>query len=237
MTSNIFDIDITQLSLEETTKKILESVRESKKIHVVTANSEMLYLTTQDKRLKHILQRANIVTPDGVGAVWAARKLSEPVKERVAGFDLFCALLSKGKNINVFLLGAKNDVVKKAVKQIEKEYPNVRVVGFNDGFFNNDETIVNTINEKNVDILFVALGCPKQEYWISNHLSKLDIKVAMGVGGSFDVIAGEVKRAPQLWQKLGLEWAYRLIKQPSRFKRMLALPKFVLKVFFQNNSK
>ncbi len=230
MTSSIFDIEISQKSLKETEQIIFKNIKENKKIHVVTANSEMLYLTTKDSKLKNILQKADIVTPDGVGSVWAAKKLSKPVKERVAGFDLLTSLLKNGSNINIFLLGANNNVVKKAAEKIANNYPNINIVGFHDGYFDDNEKIIEVINQSETEILFVALGCPKQEYWIRENFNKLRLNVAMGVGGSFDVIAGEVKRAPKLWQKLGLEWAYRLIKQPSRFKRMLALPKFVMKV-------
>ncbi len=234
MTSKIFSIEISQLGLAETTKTILQNLDKSGKSHIVTANSEMLYLTTKDKKLKKILQNAEIVTPDGVGAVWAAKKLSKPVKERVAGFDLFRSILEHGDGINIFLLGAKPNIVEKAAENISRTYKDVNAVGFNDGYFKDNDLVISEINNSKADILFVALGCPKQEYWISDNLDDLDIKVAMGVGGSFDVVAGEVKRAPKIWQRLGLEWAYRLIKQPNRFFRMLSLPKFVVKVFLEN---
>lgn len=234
MASEIFNIKISQLDLNETTKAVLQKINKPGKSHIVTANSEMLYLTTRDKKLKNILQKAEIVTPDGVGAVWAAKKLSKPVKERVAGFDLFKSILEHGNEINVFLLGAKKNTVEKAADYISKSYEKIEVVGINDGYFENSDLVVSEINGSRADVLFVALGCPKQEYWISDNLDNLNVKVAMGVGGSFDVIAGEVKRAPKMWQSLGLEWAYRLIKQPSRFLRMLALPKFVIKVLIEN---
>ncbi|MFP4456453.1 MAG: WecB/TagA/CpsF family glycosyltransferase [Clostridia bacterium] len=236
MASEIFNIEISQLGLSETTKAIFQKIEKPGKNHIVTANSEMLYLTTKDERLRKILQAAEIVTPDGVGAVWAAKKLSNPVKERVAGFDLFKSILEAESCIKIFLLGAKKSTVEKAADNISRSYRNVKVVGYNDGFFEDSDSVVSKINCSNADILFVALGCPKQEYWISDNLEKLNVKVAMGVGGSFDVIAGEVKRAPKVWQKLGLEWAYRLIRQPTRFFRMLSLPKFVIKVFLENKN-
>lgn len=234
MASEIFNIRISQLGLSETTEAIFQKIEKPGKNHIVTANSEMLYLTTKDERLRKILQAADIVTPDGVGAVWAAKKLSNPVKERVAGFDLFKSILEAESCIKIFLLGAKKSTVEKAADKISRSYKNVKVVGYNDGFFEDSDAVVSKINCSNADILFVALGCPKQEYWISDNLENLNVKVAMGVGGSFDVIAGEVRRAPRVWQKLGLEWAYRLIKQPTRFFRMLSLPKFVIKVFLEN---
>jgi len=234
MSSEIFNIKMSQLSFFETTETILQKANKPGKSHIVTANSEILYLTTKDKKLKKILQQADIVTPDGIGAVWAAKKLSEPVKERVAGVDLFKSILEHGEGINIFLLGAKRSTVEKLARIIKEEYKGVSVVGFNDGYFENNDLVISEINKSNADFLFVALGCPKQEYWISDNLDNLDIKVAMGVGGSFDIVAGDVKRAPLIWQRLGLEWAYRLFKQPSRFFRMLALPKFVIKVILEN---
>ena len=225
-TSKVFDIDISKLDLLESANLVNKWLSQDKKRQVVTANSEMLYLAYKDKEFKYILQNADMVTPDGVGSVWAAKTLDTAVKERVAGYDLLRKILEVSR-AKVFLLGAKDEVVSSAAKKIRKMYQGIDVVGYKDGYFEDDELVIKEINSLEPDIIFVALGCPRQEIWISKNLEKLNVKVAMGVGGSFDVIAGIVKRAPRIWQKLGIEWLYRLIKQPSRFTRMLALPKFV----------
>ncbi len=225
-TSKVFDIDISKLDLLESANLVNKWLSQDKKRQVVTANSEMLYLAYKDKEFKNILQNADMVTPDGVGSVWAAKTLDTAVKERVAGYDLLRKILEVSR-AKVFLLGAKDEVVKSAARKIGKQYQEIDVVGYKDGYFVDDELVIKEINSLEPDIIFVALGCPRQEIWISKNLEKLNVKVAMGVGGSFDVIAGIVKRAPIIWQKLGVEWLYRLIKQPSRFTRMLALPKFV----------
>ncbi len=226
--SKVLDINIANLDIVKTAELIKSWLLQSGKKQVITANSEMLYLAHKDKEFRKILQNASIVTPDGIGVVWAAKLLDKPVAERVAGYDLMLKILEIS-DAKVFLLGAEAKVVKEAARKING-YRGISVAGYSDGYFESDDIVVEKINKAKPDIIFVALGCPKQEFWISKNLEELNVKVCMGVGGSFDVIAGNVKRAPKLWQRMGLEWLYRLIKQPSRFFRMLALPKFALLV-------
>jgi N-acetylglucosaminyldiphosphoundecaprenol N-acetyl-beta-D-mannosaminyltransferase len=163
--------------------------------------------------------------------VYAAKWTGQPITERVTGIELLEALMKQADqhHWNVYLLGAAPDVNRLAAEKLAERYPGARVVGYRDGFFHKDEEeqIVQEIVERKPHLLFVAMGAPKQDQWIASHWLQLQVPLVMGVGGSFDVIAGKVKRAPVLWQKLHLEWMYRLLSQPSRWKRQLAIPRFV----------
>lgn len=172
--------------------------------------------------------------PDGAGLVWAASQLGEDVAERVAGFDLMHELLKTGENYgwSVFLLGAAPDVVEKAAENFAARYPRIRIAGWHHGYFDadEDERIVEEVRRAEPDLLFVARSLDTQEQWIARHRDALGARLMMGVGGSFDVVAGKLKRAPLFMQKLKLEWLYRLLQEPTRIGRMLALPRFVVKV-------
>ncbi|UCZ52712.1 WecB/TagA/CpsF family glycosyltransferase [Bacillus shivajii] len=233
---NILGLKISKLTQQQTVMKILSSVQRKKRMFVVTANPEIVMCAHEEEDYYRILQTADIITPDGIGVVKGARILGERIPERVAGYDLFLKLLKEAneKELSIYLLGAKEIVLAKSVDVIKKDFPNVNIVGHHHGYFNlHDETIVNEIKDKNPDFVFVALGFPRQEEWISRHISNFEKGVFIGLGGSFDVIAGETLRAPDIWIKLNVEWLYRLIKQPSRWRRMLSLPHFIIKVLGQ----
>ncbi len=203
---------------------------------IVTPNSEIIVRGSRDKDLSRIIASADLVIPDGIGLVYASRLKGDPLKERVTGIDfLNCALdrleLS-GKSI--FLLGGQPGIADEAAKKMKRAFPNLKVAGTRHGFFSVDEErgLIAEINESEADLLCVALGSPKQEKFMDRHHKSLNVRVAIGVGGSLDVWAGMVKRAPRFYRKFGLEWLYRLMKQPSRYKRMAALPIFMMKVLF-----
>ncbi|MNP25693.1 putative N-acetylmannosaminyltransferase [compost metagenome] len=181
-----------------------------------------------------IMKNAEFIVPDGTGVVWAARIGGEPVQERVAGFDLLHELMRKGESYHwrVYLLGSTPEVIKETASKLQQQYPGVNIVGFRDGFFgpDEDEAVVAQIKDTTPDILFVARDAATQEPWIAQYKADLAIPIMMGVGGSFDVISGKTKRAPVVFQKLGLEWLHRLLSEPTRYRRMLALPQFVVKV-------
>lgn len=182
----------------------------------------------------NVMKQAELIVPDGTGVVWAANYVGHPVPERVAGFDLLHELLAAGENYHwkVYLLGSTSEVIQATAKRVHELYPAITVCGKRDGFFGpkEDEAVIAAIREANPDLLFVARGADTQEPWIGKYKEQLGVPVMMGVGGSFDVISGRTKRAPKLFQKLRAEWLYRLLKEPSRYKRMLALPKFAAKV-------
>jgi len=204
---------------------------------VVTLNAEIIYQTKKEIKLQNIINQANLVTADGIGTVWAARTLGYPQKERVSGIDLIHELCIMGatRGWKIYLLGAAPGVAEKAGQELKQSYPGLKVCGIGHGYFSleDENEIIADINSKSPDILFVALGAPKQEYWINQKRDTLKVPVCIGVGGSFDVIAGIKKRAPKIFIAFNLEWLYRLLTEPSRWKRQLALPAFVLAVLKQ----
>ncbi|QOR33682.1 WecB/TagA/CpsF family glycosyltransferase [Clostridium sp. 'deep sea'] len=240
----ISDIPIYKSTLKNTAQLINSWINEGKmRQHIVTANSEVLYKTKSDLKLKRILQKASLVTADGIGVVWASKILGDSLPERVTGYDLMHELFSLMNNTekSVYLLGAKPEVVSAATFEIKRLYPGVVIKGYSDGYFDKEleVEIINDIKALEPDLLLVCLGCPTQEYWINENLAKLPVKVAIGLGGSFDHLAGVLKRAPERWQKMGMEWAYRLVTDPKRIGRATALPKFGLSIikdkFFGNH--
>lgn len=234
-------VDILGVPFINTTRsefvKLLDGhIEREEKAFVVTANPEIVMKAVEEPEYKGLLDRATYITADGIGVVKGAGLLGKPLPERVTGYDTMMDLLALGneKKFKIFLLGAQQETIEKAIANIEKDYPNVEIVGSHNGFFDWDsQDIPNEIQEKKPDLVFVALGVPRQEKWIATNISRFEKGVFIGVGGSFDVIAGTVERAPEAWQKANVEWLYRLIKQPSRFGRMMALPRFAVKILTQ----
>lgn len=232
---NILGVGVDTFDMKGATDFLMSAIEKDGLTSVYTPNSEIILHAYKNPDYCEALNRADLITPDGIGVVYASKILRRPLPERVSGFDLANELLKKcatsGKTL--YLFGGKPGVAQRAAEKIVSLYPGINIVGISDGYFDaeKEQKIIDDINDKSPDILFVCLGFPKQEYWIDAH-SDLNARVAMGIGGSLDVFAGEVKRAPEIFQKLGLEWLYRLMKQPSRFIRMLALPKFGLTVLF-----
>lgn len=231
-TVSILDVNIDRVSMDEAVKRV-ESFLESDKFNMVfTPNAEIVMAARKDSFLMKLLNDADLVIPDGVGVVLASKINGTPVKEKVAGFELLKNLLmeSDKKGYKIYFFGGKPGIADKAIHNVKKDYKNINFVGSRNGYFKDkdEQTIIDDINKSNADILFVALGAPRQEYWIYKNRDKIKIKVAIGVGGSFDILAGEAKRAPKIFIKLGLEWFYRLLKEPWRYKRMMELPKFAM---------
>ncbi|MBR1976624.1 MAG: WecB/TagA/CpsF family glycosyltransferase [Phascolarctobacterium sp.] len=233
----ILDVPVHPLTMGEAVSVLEESITSGEQAFVVTANAEIIMMCQEDAGYKKIVsQDAQLVLPDGAGAVWAGRHLGYKVPERVAGFDLYCQLLDKAaqKGYKAFFFGGSPGIAEAAKAKSEELYPGVQVVGCRNGYFKEEESqaIIDEINASGADMLFAALGAPKQEKWLVRYREQLKPKILMGIGGSFDVFAGKMERAPKWMQDASLEWLFRLYKQPSRFMRMIALPKFVLKVVF-----
>lgn len=209
--------------------------REEKKF-IVTANPEIVMKANRDEVYRETIAQADYVTADGIGVVKAAQLLKTPLPERITGYDVLLDLLALADEhrYRVYLLGASVDTLEKAAAHVATTYKHVQLVGSHHGFFDwDDRSIQAEIAEQQADIIFLALGVPRQEQWIAENIASFTKGIFIGVGGSFDVLAGTVKRAPVAWQKANLEWLYRIIKQPSRWKRSLALPAFVCKVIGQ----
>lgn len=230
----ILDIPIDKITMNQAVDALISSISHGETKVVFTPNSEILAMAHDDGDLKKALRNADMLVPDGVGVVLASYILGAPLPERVAGFDLMQNLLDRADkmNLKVFLFGAAPGVAEQTKINIKNMYPGVDIVGVENGYGykENEDEIIEKINSARPDILFVALGAPRQEKWIYSNRSRIKAKVCMGVGGSFDVMAGKKKRAPGFMQKYGFEWLYRLIKEPSRYSRTLEIPKFFVLV-------
>ncbi len=220
--------------------RIDEWVRGDRPRHVCTVNPEFLMIAQDDINFANILKRADLCVPDGVGLLWAARRLGHNLPERVTGSDgvpLIAEQAAK-RGWRLFFLGAGEGIAQQAADVLRERHPDLQIVGVYSGSPRpeDEDAIVQMVNERATDILFVAYGAPNQDKWIARNLPRLQVKMAMGVGGSFDFIAGLIPRAPVWMQKAGLEWLYRLILQPWRLKRMLRLPRFVIAVMMRGEN-
>lgn len=230
----VLDVMVDSVTMREAVNIIENFIAKKKKALIATANAEMIMMAHKDRALRDILNEADLVVADGAGTVWAARHLGYKMPERVAGFDLAQCLLKRApkKGVKVFFLGSAPGVAQKAKAAAEKKYPGLSVVGVRDGYFKPEELegVIAQINAAKPDLLLVALGVPRQEKWLKTYLPRLNVAAAIGVGGTLDVMAGVVKRAPVWMQKAKMEWLYRGFFQPKRIGRLMALPKFVFKV-------
>lgn len=237
--SKIFGVKIDNLDLEEAYQKFITMVQSERTSMIFTPNTEMVMAARKDLDFKDVLISGDLVIPDGIGLIYASKVHKLGLKERVPGIELMEKILGYCNKTrkSVYVLGSKPGIAEKACKNIESEFSKIKIAGFHHGYFSEDDEykIIDKINEVQPDVLFVALGMGKQEKWIYKHRKILNTKVAIGVGGSIDVWSGNVKRAPKFFQKAGLEWLYRLLREPSRFFRMLVLPKFMIKVFTTRN--
>lgn len=199
--------------------------------YVVTPNPEFVLAAEKDEEFRTVLNGADLVIPDGIGVIYAAKLLGTPLKSRVPGIDFSAGMLAHMDRVGgrVFLLGAKPGVAEQAAANIAKDYPNLTICGTHDGYFKEDEPVVQAIREAAPDLLFVCLGAPRQEKFMAAYGPQTGAKLAMGLGGSLDVYAGAVERAPEAWQKVNMEWAYRLVKEPKRIGRMAKLPLILVK--------
>lgn len=195
---------------------------------IVTPNPEIVLAARKDPEFSKIINNADYVIPDGIGIIKGAKSLGTPLHERITGFDTLQYLIETAnrKLSKVYLLGAKPEVIQASAAKIKKDYPQIDLVGYHDGYFQDEQEIIDEISEKKPNIILVALGSPKQEIFINKYRHSSDA-IWIGVGGSFDVFSGTKKRAPKVIQKLNLEWFYRLVKEPTRFGRMLAIPKYM----------
>lgn len=222
-------------TMQESLEHIFDRIASNQKTFIITANAEIIMMAQEDREFYDIITKsADLVLPDGAGVVLAAKYLGYNMPERVAGYDLVQNMLPQAaaKGLSIYFFGAAPGIAEAAAQNAVSRYPKLKIAGVRNGFFKpqDDQAIIQTINDSGADILLLALGVPKQEKFVVKYRDQLKPKVFVGVGGTFDVMAGNVKRAPEFWQKHHLEWLYRLIHQPQRFMRVLALPKFVIKV-------
>ncbi|MDR1117430.1 MAG: WecB/TagA/CpsF family glycosyltransferase [Oscillospiraceae bacterium] len=234
---DIMGVGFDNINMDEAVRLAVGCTLDGGKHYIVTPNSEIVYEALRDGELMDTLNSASVVLPDGAGIIAASKILKTPLREKVAGVDFAVralpALAREGKKL--FLFGGKPGVAERAAGRIREISPGITVCGFRDGYFSPEEEagICERINDLGADVIYVCLGAPKQEQWISRNRGRLNASLLVGLGGSIDILAGETKRAPEFFIRLNLEWLHRLIKQPSRLGRMMRLPKFILKVLLR----
>lgn len=233
----ILDVPIDILDIQGALQIIKESVASKKKLHVITLNAEMIMLSKENSEFCEILKKAELVIPDGSGVVLGMKKQGVTVK-KLPGVELTEKCI-ESSGANIFFLGASEDVISTAYNKMKIKYPNSKIVGYHNGYFKDSESneIIEEINKLNAEVIFVGLGIPRQEKWIRENMEKLNASVFIGVGGSFDIFSEKLKRAPAIMRKLHLEWLYRLYLQPSRWRRMLVLPRFLILLYLGGSKK
>lgn len=235
MRTNICGVGFDDLTMDEAVARAAELLASGRAVYAVTPNPEIVWMCRRDADLRSAVADAALVLADGVGIVYGAKILGRPLKARLPGIDfamsLFPEMAASGKRL--FLFGAKPGVAERAAENLQTQFPGLQVCGVCDGYFSDDAPLIAKINAAAPDLLLVCLGAPKQEKWMQANAGKLNAHLMIGLGGSLDVFAGVVERAPEKWQRLGLEWLYRLKKEPRRIKRMMKLPAFLLAVVWQ----
>lgn len=238
MFTKILDFDV----FNENKESLMNYVEGLDKVNIISGNPEVLFNGLNNSLLKKSFnEKDSLIIPDGIGTVIASKLIKEPVKEKIAGIDVVKEVLiqadKKGKS--VYFLGAKEDVVVKCVENIRRDYPKLKIAGYHNGYFDMDncENIIKDIQKSNPWAIFVAMGSPRQEIFIEKIKNIMDTKIYMGVGGVFDIFSGNLKRAPKWMISLGLEWLYRVIKEPFRIKRLISIPKFLIVVLKNRNTR
>ncbi|MGP6156718.1 MAG: WecB/TagA/CpsF family glycosyltransferase [Vulcanimicrobiaceae bacterium] len=229
--ARILGCRVDALGAAQAVERIVDLAHGSQPSLVVTLGTEMVVAAQRDPRFHEVVETSALSLCDTVGVMYAARLQGVRIPGRVAGVDLIGPLCARfaTEGLPVYLLGGRGDTPQRAARALQARYPSLRVSGVRDGYFSSaeDAGVAAAIAASGARALFVGLGSPRQELWIAEHLKETGCSVGIGVGGSFDVLAGNVERAPAVWQRLNLEWLYRLFKEPSRWRRQLALPKFV----------
>lgn len=233
----ILQTQVSRFDLPETMEKMQSAIEDGRKLRIAVTPVNCLLWARKNKELNSIYNSADIVTADGVPLIWASRLLAEPIRGRVTGLDLLPAFseVSARQKFSFFLLGAGQGVAEQLAVKLQQSYPGLDVAGtytppFKEQFTGEENReMVERINQSGADVLWVSLTAPKQDFWIARHFDLLDVSVAIGVGAAFDVVAGNIQRAPKWMQKIGLEWFYRLIKEPGRLSKryLVEAPAFI----------
>ena len=224
----VLNVPVSITSYDEIISVIGKTIKSNKKFSVVSINLNKIILCNEDKEIMNIINSFDCFIPDGISVVRA----SDKVNKRITGIDLFNKVCESHKNINakIFLYVAKEEVVLDAKENLLKQYKGIRIVGYENGYVKNNDDLISKINTSDANIVFVAMGSPKQEEWIYNNRKNIKANILIGVGGTFDVVSGRLKRAPSLIRKMGSEWLYRMIKEPKRLKNVPLQIKYYLKL-------
>ena len=230
---NVLGVGIDNLTLSEAVDKALSLISEHRCAYMVTPNPEIVMAAWDDPKVSKAIENADLVIPDGVGVMQAARILGTPLREHMPGIDAASEIIKRlaSRGGSVFLYGARPGVAEKAAERMKQRFPGLVICGTNDGYGNDDGAVVSKINAAKPDFVMVCLGVPKQELWMAKYAAKLDAGLMAGLGGTIDVFSGQVKRAPLIWQKLKLEWLYRCFEEPKRFRKVKRIPQFIIKAW------
>ena len=229
MKTTVLGVAYDNITMAEALARGRELLAGSETAYCVTPNAEMAYEAMHDAEFCSILNGASLVLPDGAGVILGAKIVRTPLKEKVAGIDFAQNMLPvfEETGSRLYLLGSKPGIAELAAEKMLQKHPKLCICGIRDGYFQDEAEVVQAINEAKADAVYVCLGSPKQERFMYAHRGELNARLLVGLGGTLDGIAGTVKRAPKWMIRLQLEWLYRLIKEPKRFKRMLRLPKYI----------
>lgn len=237
---NIFGINIENLTNDEAMDILTDELKTDGLFTIATPNTEIVMQSKKNLEYQVLVNSFDMVVPDGIGLIYASKIKKLPLKERVTGFDLSVGLLEKSADIpfNLYILAGKPGVSERAAKNIENDYSGVTVVGNRNGYFTHDEedSIIDNINSSNPDVIFVGLGFPKQEEFIRRNKDRINAKIIIGNGGATDIFAGDINRAPDIFIRLNLEWFYRLLSDPKRIKRQMAIPQFLFNIVVNKDS-
>lgn len=236
---DVLGVGFDNLTLAEAAERGMELLHTEGARYVVTPNPEIVEVCREDPAAREAVNGAALVLPDGIGVIKGAAMLGTPLKERVPGVEFATRLLERmaGEGMSLYLLGAKPGVAELAAERLKERYPGLRIAGTHDGYFQDDGPIVEDIRQSGADAVFVCLGAPKQELWMARNGPATGARLLCGLGGSLDVFAGTVKRAPKFWRDHGLEWFYRLCSDPRRLGRMIKLPLFLIHVKREGRKK
>lgn len=227
----VLGLKVHKVTMEESLAFIDDALKKDGLTRVITLNAEIAYGAYKDPALAALINDADLVTPDGSGILWASSKCGETIRERVCGVDLLTELLEKYNDgsCGFYFLGAKPEVAQLAAEKIRTAYPQLKFCGYHHGYFDKEssEDMADVIARSGADILIAAMGAPFQDRWIATYGERCKVKVGIGVGGSLDIIAGVIKRAPDFFQRTHLEWLYRVLREPRRIRRTMTLPKFM----------
>lgn len=230
MRIDILGVGFDNVTMEEALDRGMELLEQDGPHLVVTPNAEIVQLANRDREFTEIIAGADLVIPDGIGVIYASKILGRPIKARVPGCDFAAGLMERmaKSGHSLYLLGAKPGVAEEAAARLREAYPGLAICGAHDGYFKEDGPVAEEIRRSGADVVFVCLGAPKQEKWISQNGAATGASLLIGLGGSLDVFSGRVERAPAFWQKVNLEWLYRGLRDPKRLKRIVKLPLFLV---------
>ena len=230
MRIDVLGVGFDNLTMTEAVERGMELVRSPGPHYVVTPNPEIVEVCRENEAANRAVNGADLVIPDGIGVIYGAKILGTPLKQRLPGIEFAEHLMEKmaQQHKSLYLLGAKPGVAEQAAERLREKYPGLMIAGTHDGYFKEDEPVAADIRASMADVVFVCLGAPKQELWMEKNGEATGAHLLLGLGGALDVFAGVVQRAPEIFSKTGMEWFYRLLKQPSRIGRMMKLPLFIV---------